>query len=246
VDRAERARATAAMLVADQVDGTRWLGHEAVVELMAPYGLNPIGNATDDSGQAAKAAEKFGFPVAVKVADPNVLHKTDRGLVQVGLTSPAAVTGAYRSFADELGTEQVSVLVQPMVGGIEVALGVIRDPGFGPLVMVAAGGVATEILADRAFLMPPFSQQDAARAIRSLRIWPLLQGYRGGPHTDVGTLELMLVALGELATDVPELSEVDLNPVMCQADGVVVVDAKVGLRVVTSMNAGVPRQLRET
>jgi acyl-CoA synthetase (NDP forming) len=135
-------------------------------------------------------------------------------------------------------------VVQASVEGVEIALGVVRDPGFGPLVMVAAGGVTTDLLDDRSFLLPPVSRQDAARAIRSLRVWPLLEGYRGSPRTDVASLEQMLVSLGRLATDVPELAELDLNPVMCGPDGAVVVDAKVGLRVAPQVGDGVPRQLR--
>jgi hypothetical protein len=110
--------------------------------------------------------------------------------------------------------------------------------------MVAAGGVATDVLDDRVFLMPPISRQDAARAIRSLRAWPLLNGFRGAPRADVESLERMLVNLGELATDVPQLSELDLNPVMCRPERALVVDAKVGLRASTETPDAVLRQLR--
>ena len=123
-------------------------------------------------------------------------------------------------------------------------MGVVRDPGFGPLVMVAAGGVATGILDDRAFLLPPFTKTDAARAIRSLRIWPLLDGYRGSTPIDTTDLEEMVVALGELALDVPEIAELDLNPVMCTPAGTVLVDVKVRLEDASPVHAGVPRQLR--
>jgi len=136
------------------------------------------------------------------------------------------------------------VIVQPVVEGVEVALGVVRDPGFGPLVMVAAGGVATGILEDRAFLLPPFTQRDAARAVRSLRIWPLLDGYRGSPRADVETLVGVLVTLGQLSIDVPEIAELDFNPVMCTDSDVVLVDVKVRLQEALPVNAGVPRQLR--
>ena len=92
--------------------------------------------------RAAEAAEKFGFPVALKVADHDIVHKTDRGLVRVGLAS-AARWPPLSALRQELGRDEVPVLVQPVVEGVEIALGVARDPGFGPLVMVAAGGVAT-------------------------------------------------------------------------------------------------------
>ena len=200
--------------------------------------------ARQESLEAAELAERLGFPVAVKVADRNVVHKTDRGLVRVGLESAAEIIAATRAFGRELSQDEVPVLVQPMVSGVEIALGVVRDPGFGPLVMVAAGGIATGILDDRAFLLPPFTQLDAARAIRSLRTWPMLDGYRGGPRADTDHLEHLLVTLGELAVEVPEVAELDLNPVMCTPTDVVLVDVKVRLAEARSVNAGIPRQRR--
>ncbi|MDP2773371.1 MAG: acetate--CoA ligase family protein, partial [Nocardioides sp.] len=155
---------------------------------------------------AARLATRIGFPVAVKVADPEIVHKSDRGLVRVGLGSTAEVRRAVKDFAIELGCRSAPVLVQPMASGVELALGIVRDPGFGPLVMVAAGGVATEVWDDRTFLLPPVSPRDAARVIRSLRIWPLLEGYRGTAAADVAALEQLVVSLGQLALDVPEVA----------------------------------------
>jgi acyl-CoA synthetase (NDP forming) len=172
------------------------------------------------------------------------VHKSDRGLVRLGLDSDEGVEEAVRAFAAELGRSTVPVLVQPFVRGVEVALGVVRDPSLGPLVMVAAGGVATGILDDRTFLLPPFSRQDAARAIRSLRMWPLLDGYRGAQPVDTSELERTVVALGDLALDVPEVAELDLNPVMCTPNGTVLVDVRVRLAPHPYDLAAQPRQLR--
>jgi len=132
-----------------------------------------------------------------------------------------------------------------MATGVELALGIVRDPGFGPLVMVAAGGVATEVWNDRAFLVPPVSPRDAARVVRSLRIWPLLDGYRGAELVDVAGLESLVVSLGQLALDIPELAEIDLNPVLVTTGGVVLVDVKVRLTAPTPSDAGIPRRLRD-
>jgi hypothetical protein len=110
---------------------------------------------------------------------------------------------------------------------------------------VAAGGIATGLLDDRAFLLPPFAPLDATRAIRSLRTWPMLDGYRGAPRADTASLERLLVTLGELSVDVPEIAELDLNPVMCTPTGVVLVDVKVRLAEASPVTAGIPRQLRE-
>ena len=104
-----------------------------------------------------------------------------------------------------------------MARGVEIALGVVRDPALGPLVMVAAGGVATDVWDDRAFLVPPLSRADASRALRSLRIWPLLEGFRGSAPADVAGLERLVLSVGRLAADVPELAELDLNPVLVGA-----------------------------
>jgi acyl-CoA synthetase (NDP forming) len=132
-----------------------------------------------------------------------------------------------------------------MAHGIAVALGVVRDPGLGPLVMVAAGGTATEVLDDRRLLLAPVSAQDAARALRSLRIWTLLAGYRGSEPVDEQALVELIVALGRLAVDVPELVEADLNPVVATPQGVEIVDVKLRLDRATSVDAGIPRRLRD-
>jgi acyl-CoA synthetase (NDP forming) len=102
----------------------------------------------------------------------------------------------------------------------------VRDPAFGPLVMVAAGGVATDVWADRTFLLPPVTDLDAARAIRSLRIWPLLAGHRGSPACDVDRLGRLIQAVAALAADLPEIAELDLNPVIVASDHLALVDVK--------------------
>ena len=133
---------------------------------------------------------------------------------------------------------------RPVVDDVEVALGLVRDPGFGPLIMVAAGGVASDLWDDRVFLLPPITPADAARAVRSLRIWPLLEGYHGSPPADVASLEELVVRLGELAEDVPQVAELDLNPVVVGPHGSTVVDVKVRLASSNGIDAGVPRRLR--
>ncbi|MEO5654079.1 MAG: GNAT family N-acetyltransferase [Marmoricola sp.] len=242
-DRATAARTVGARLVStDRAEG--WLDPASTAELLGPYGLIPVGRSVLGPEEAGRAASEVGFPVVVKVAEPGIVHKTDRGLVRVGLTSHDEVVAAVREFGVELGQDSVPVLVQPLVSGVELALGVVRDPGFGPLVMVAAGGVATDLLADRAFLLPPVTRADANRALRSLRSWPLLDGFRGTPRVDVDAVEQLIVSLGALATDVPEVSELDLNPVLVTPDGCSLVDVKVRLAASVPLDAGIPRRLR--
>ena len=243
-DVAAEARRIAEELVSETAEDGGWLDVEQVTDLLSPYGLVPVGALVHSPLAASAAAAHIGFPVAVKVADQHVVHKTDRGLVRVGLQSGMEVLSSVRAFEEELGHDEVPVLVQPVVSGVEVALGVVRDPGFGPMVMVAAGGVATDLWNDRAFLVPPISRADATRALRSLRIWPLLEGYRGSHRGDVDALAGIVVSLGALATDVPQVAELDLNPVVVTPEGCVLVDIKVRVASGLPVNAGIPRQLR--
>ncbi len=223
--------------------GGGWLPPEPAGRLLHHYGIDPIGETAPDAETAVAAARRLGFPVAIKVADPEIVHKTDRGLVEVGLASDTAVTEAVAAFSAELGCVP-PVLVQPMVSGVELALGVVRDPSLGPLVMVAAGGIATDVWDDRVFLVPPVSRTDAARALRSLRIWPLLEGFRGAAPADVVGLERLVLAVAHLASDIRELAELDLNPVMVGEHSCAVVDVKMRLLAPSGHDSSAPRQLR--
>jgi acyl-CoA synthetase (NDP forming)/GNAT superfamily N-acetyltransferase len=243
-DRAEDARVTAAALLGSTTDEAGWLSVADATGLLAAYGLDPLGEVVTGADAAVEAATWLGYPVAVKVAGREVPHKSDRGLVKVGLASPGEVAAAIAAFEQELGDSDVPVLVQNVASGLEIALGVIRDPRFGPLVMVAAGGVAVDVWRDRTFLLPPVSRNDALRAVRSLRIWPLLEGYRGSPPADVDGLVDLLVELGALAEDVPQIADVDLNPVMVGPESCSVVDVKVRLDRSAVPDPGIPRRLR--
>jgi hypothetical protein len=221
-----------------------WLPASASAELLGSYGIDHVGVEARDADEACRAAAAIGFPVVVKVADPTVRHKTDRGLVRVGLLTPADVVAAVDAFRAELGHDSVDVRVQPVLAGVEVACSVVRDSVFGPLVRIAAGGVATEVLKDEVYLVPPVTSADVGRAMRGLRLWPLLEGYRGTEGVDVETLQSILVGVGQLVVDVPEVSDLDLNPLLVAPDGVHCVDVKVRLQVRDALDAGIPRRLR--
>jgi acyl-CoA synthetase (NDP forming) len=222
----------------------RWLAAWEARHLLGPYGLRLLGSLRTGADGAAEEAERIGFPVAIKAADAGGAHKSERRLVRTGLTSAAAVRLAVSGFEVDLGRAPAEVLVQPMESGVEMALGVVRDPTMGPLVMVAAGGVATDLWADRAFLLPPISLADAQHAVRGLRTWPLLNGYRGGRAVDVADLERLVVDLGRLAVEVPEIAELDLNPVIVSASTCSIVDVRLRLASTDDPGAGTPRQLR--
>jgi acyl-CoA synthetase (NDP forming)/GNAT superfamily N-acetyltransferase len=224
--------------------GPDWLGLRESRLLLAPYGLAPLGTLVEGVSGAVSAARDLGFPVALKVADPSVVHKTERGLVRAGLSTTDEVATAASEFEAVTGNKQIEIVVQPMIAGVEVALGVVRDPGLGPLVRVAAGGVATELWDDQRLLIAPVTGVDALGALRSLRIWPLLAGFRGRPAADTDALSELVAAVGLVAHEVPELVEMDLNPVVVNADGCELVDVKLRVAEAASWDSGVPRRLR--
>jgi acyl-CoA synthetase (NDP forming) len=177
---------------------------------------------------AVEAAEDLGFPVVLKAGAPTIVHKSDVGAVMLNLADAREVRDAYASMATRLGAEMSGAVVQPMVApGVETIVGVTHDPSFGPLVLFGLGGTTAELLGDRTLRILPLTDEDAAELVRSLRGSPLLFGYRGSPHVDIAALENLLLRVGRLAEDVPEVAEMDLNPVVVTEAGVVAVDVKV-------------------
>jgi len=235
-------RARPAVVAPDPVDAAvrdRWrarlatgtpVGEAEALDLLADYGVPvvPVHPVTDAEGAAAAAAE-LGYPVALKTAAPGVHHKSDAGGVALHLADAAAVGAAYEILADRLGPE---ALVASMAApGVEIALGIVRDPMFGPLVLVAAGGVLVELLRDRRLAIPPLDDAGARRLIDGLRVRPLLDGVRGDPAVDVVGLAHAVSRLSVLAADLGDLLDaLDVNPVIVGPDGCVAVDALVELR----------------
>jgi acyl-CoA synthetase (NDP forming) len=193
--------------------------------LLAAYGV-PVARAERASSleEAVAAAGRLGFPVAVKTAE--AVHKSDVDGVRLGLVDADAVVEVYRDLAERLGPR---VTVAGMAGpGVELHLGIVRDPQFGPLVLVAAGGVLVEVLEDRRLGLPPLDRVRARRLVDRLRIRRLLHGVRGAPPADVDALVDAVVALSWLAHDLGEhLEALDANPVICGPVGCVAVDALV-------------------
>jgi acyl-CoA synthetase (NDP forming) len=230
VRRARLVRTEAQQILAGPASASGWLAVPQCQTLLGHYDIHgPLGAVSTDVDELRAAADSYGYPVAVKAADPSVLHKTDRGLVHLGVGDPGALQLAVDSIRAEMNSE-CEILVQPQVtGGVEVALGTVRDPRFGPVVMVAAGGIATEVWADRQFLMPPVTEQDARRALAGLRIHPLFKGFRGSAPVDIDRLVELVTRLGVLVSELPEVAELDLNPVIASADAMHIVDAKIRL-----------------
>ncbi|MCS6328316.1 MAG: GNAT family N-acetyltransferase [Nitrospira sp.] len=195
----------------------------------------PPGGVATSAEEAAALAAQIGFPVAVKLASHTLVHKTEIGGVHLNLTGKAEVRRAYDDIAARLSQEQHTnamegVLVQPMVkGGVEVMAGMVQDPSFGPLIGFGLGGIHVEILGDVRFRITPLTELDAADLIRSIKGYRLLQGYRGHPPADVDAIQDLLLRLSRLVEEVPEIVELDLNPIFALApgEGYSIVDARI-------------------
>ncbi len=173
--------------------------------------------------QLADGCRQLGFPLAMKVIGP--LHKTDVGGVRLGIGSAAEAVAAWVALMKI--PEAGGVLLQPMIGGLEVILGASREGDFGHLVMFGLGGIHTEVLKDVRFALAPLAGPEARRMIDGIRGRALLDGVRGGPGIDTAVLTDFLVRLGRLVTDFPEIGEIDLNPVKGSGDRLFAVDARI-------------------
>jgi succinyl-CoA synthetase beta subunit len=195
--------------------------------LLADWGVPVVAAEVAHSPEEALAAAgRVGWPVALKTAARGVVHKSDVGGVLLGLDGPERLAAAYAELAGRLGPR---VTVAAMAGpGVELALGVVDDPQFGPLVMVAAGGVLVEVLRDRRFALPPFGHHQAMAMLDRLAVRPLLDGVRGAPPADLDAVADAVARLSTLAVDLgPDLAALDVNPLIAGPDGCVAVDALV-------------------
>ena len=178
--------------------------------------------------EAAEAAGQFGGRVVLKAEPEELVHGTDTRGVRVDLRTPEEVAEGYRTLAADFGPRLQRVLVQPMLAsGVNVLIAVAQEPVFGPLVVFGLGGVATEVLGDHVARLTPLTDADADEMIKSVRAAPLLSGHRGIPPVDTAALADALLRVSRLVVDLPEVSELDLNPVVAWEDGI----CSVGLRV---------------
>jgi acyl-CoA synthetase (NDP forming)/GNAT superfamily N-acetyltransferase len=206
-----------------------WLPQASAAELVSCYGVPLVATMTAASEQeAAAAAEQLGGPVVLKAEAEGLVHRTGTGGVLVDLRTPQEVAEAYRTLTAGFGPRLQRVLVQPMLaGGIEVMIGVVQEPVFGPLVVFGSGGAATEVAGDQVRRLTPLTDADAEEMIRAVRSAPLLAGDRGTPPAATAGLADALLRVSRLADDLPEVSELDLNPVLARPDGVWCVDVRV-------------------
>ncbi len=228
------------LATATREDGAVWLSAERSKELLAAYGVPMARSEVVTSAQEAAAVQAdIGQPVAVKLAAP--IHKADIGGVALGLTDADGIAEAMEEIREQLAQRELTrhgdrFLVQEMVDeGVEMVVGVTHDPSFGPLVLTGAGGTMAELLGDVSLRITPLTDVDVDDMLTELRMAPLLTGYRGTPPADITALKDVLHRVGALVEDIPEVAELDLNPVFVRPDGrgVVAVDVRCKLRPAT-------------
>jgi acetyltransferase len=222
-----------------RTEGRSALKDLEALELMRCYGV-PLPRTILAKGpqEAIAAARQIGYPVVMKVSSPKVSHKTEVGGVLLDLRSDAEAFHAFHQLADRARAHGFAnalegVLVQPMVqGGQEVIVGSSRDPQIGPMVMFGLGGVFAEHFKDVNFRIAPLTDVDAREMVRTIKAFPLLQGVRGAPPSDVPFLEEAVLRVSQLVCDFPEVASLDLNPFRVFGEGKrgLAVDARVFLR----------------
>ena len=220
--------------------GAGWALPQEAQALLAASGIATAESRVVTSLESAvKAASQLGFPVALKALGPSLLHKTERRAVSLNLVDDAAVRIAYADFAARFGREMTAVLVQQMVPpGVEMIVGALQDPLFGPVIACGTGGILVDVLADTAFRLHPLNASDAAEMVDELRGARLLRGYRGSPPADEQALRDVLIRVSELVRVAPEIQEIDLNPVIVLTAGARVADVRLRLDAATPIRRG--------
>lgn len=205
-------------------------------ELLRETGISIVDTRLATSKkEAVDISKELGFPVVLKIASPDVVHKSDVGGVKVGLMTGRQVSEAYEGILGAIGRSHPGakihgISVQKMARpGVEVIVGMTKDVQFGPVLMFGLGGILVEILKDVSFRVVPLTRGDAREMMREIKGYPLLEGYRSQGPVDVLTLEGLILKVSDFVERSPEVKELDLNPIFAYSDGAVVVDARIVL-----------------
>ncbi len=216
--------------------GQSWLDAGSVAAVLSAYGIpQPRACNAGDADAAAELAGEIGFPVALKIRSPDITHKSDIGGVALGLRDEAEVRAAASAMLARVSAARPEaridgVVVQQMIkrpGAVELLAGLNDDAVFGPVVVFGQGGTAVEVVRDSAVALPPLNLLLARAQMERTRVWRLLQAYRGKPAAAIDAIADVLIRLGELAADNPEIRELDINPLLADADGVIALDARI-------------------
>lgn len=208
--------------------GDGWLTPSEAQQLIEAAGISTASvRLAATAEEAVAAAEAIGYPVALKAAGPEILHKTDVGGVIVDVRNAGAVRDAFQTLRSRVGDAMTAAIVQQMVsGGVEMLVGAVTDPVFGPLVACGSGGVLVDLLQDTSFRLHPLTGVDATDMVNGLRSVALLRGYRGQPPADERALADVLLRVSSLLEVAPEIQELDINPLKVLTSGARAVDVR--------------------
>lgn len=218
-------------------EGRTWLMEPEAEEVCRLYGI-PVARfrVAKSAEEAVRFAGEIGYPVAMKIVSPDVIHKTDAGGVVMNVEDGDQVSETYDKIIGNVRSHvadaKVSgITIQEMAQtGTEVIIGAVKDPQFGPSVMFGLGGILVDLLEDVSFRVVPLTERDAKAMIKEIKGYPLLTGYRGAPPADVDSLVDIILKVSRLVDEHREIDELDLNPVFVYSEGAKVVDARIILR----------------
>ena len=204
--------------------------------ILETYGISTTRSVlAKNPDEAVKIAEKNGYPVVLKIQSPDITHKSDAGGVQLNLGNEKLLRAAFERIMDSVKLKRPDariegITVQKMVAekeAVELILGIKKDKVFGTILMVGMGGITAELISDKALGFPPLNERLAGQMLESLKIYPLLKGYRGSPAKNIDRLKQILIRLSYLAADYPEITELDINPLLVTTEDVVALDARI-------------------
>ena len=212
------------------------LGERESKRLLSAYGIPvTMPELARDENQAVQIAQRIGFPVVLKIQSPQITHKTDVGGVITGVITEDGVRHSFKQIIANVKAKNPEAVIEGVTvqrmatlsRGVEMILGAKKDPTFGMVIMVGAGGITAEVLKDTALGLPPLNERLASHLLESLRVWPLLQGYRGRPRMNVEKLLEIIIRFSYLVADFPMIQEIDINPLLVTPDEVLAIDGRV-------------------
>ncbi|HUU64160.1 MAG TPA: acetate--CoA ligase family protein [Dehalococcoidia bacterium] len=227
------------MVIDEIIAAARKEARTSLTELESKQILKEVGINTTEiklartKEEAVSHSKELGFPVALKIVSPDILHKTDVGGVKLGLNNEDDVGNAYDGIISMIKKQEPAakiqgVSVQPMARpATEVIIGMSKDPQFGPVLMFGLGGILVEVLKDVSFRIVPLTKRDAREMIREIKGYPILEGYRGQEPANIAVLEELLLKVSEFVDSRPEIAELDINPIFAYSDGALAIDARV-------------------
>jgi len=217
-----------------RIEGRTVLTEVESKELLKQAGIPVIETRLAKSKrEAISISKELGFPVVLKVASPDIVHKSDSGGVRLGLANATQVGKAYGEIMSSMKQKFADAAIHGLAiqrmapPGVEVIVGMSKDVQFGPVLMFGLGGILVEVLKDVSFRIVPITRRDAAEMIREIKGYPLLEGYRGQEPADISALEELIVKVSQFVEQHPEVKELDLNPIFAYRDSAVAVDARI-------------------